>query len=313
MKLHPVLLPGVLFALPFIASAGIERQVEKTFTVQVGGQLNLHTQGGHLKVNSADTNEVRIVAKLRFKTDDDAEADEIQKKLSLSFDQQGNDVSATAAYPREGVSSRFKNWPPVNVDLEVSVPREFHANLRTSGGHIDVGDLKGNVQARTSGGHIRVGSIEGSVDVHTSGGNISLENAERPVKLNTSGGNIRVGNVNAEAELSTSGGNISIRSATHKLHAKTSGGSIEAAITGKLAGDCELSTSGGNVRLSVDPAAAFELEARTGHGWIEAAQLKLTSMTETRTSRGRLSGAVNGGGPTVKLRSSGGNIRIASN
>ena len=108
---------------------------------------------------------------------------------------------------------------------------------------------------------------------------------------------------------STSGGGIKIESAEVQLRAHTSGGGIRAGINGSLRDECSLSTSGGSVRVSVDKAAAFRLDASTSGGDVDAEGLTLTLEKASR-GRGRLAGAVNGGGPLLKLRASGGSISV---
>ena len=302
---------GLLALAPFVAQARIERTVEKTFIVQTGGKLRLETQGGEIRVAPGADGVVKITAREKIRADTESEADEILKKLELEFEQTGNDVSATSKYERQSVGFHWGSWPPVQVDFIVTVPASFATDLSTSGGGITVGDLNAAVRARTSGGAIRLGKIGATVDAHTSGGSVSLDGATGEVKLGTSGGNITVGRVDGPANLSTSGGGIKIDSVVGELHASTSGGNIRAGISGPLKGDCILSTSGGSVKVAVDKAAAFHLDASTSGGSVDAGGLTIT-LEKSNRSRSRLAGAVNGGGPLLKLRSSGGGIDISA-
>ncbi|MEO7598356.1 MAG: hypothetical protein ABIV50_05460, partial [Opitutus sp.] len=74
-------------------------------------------------------------------------------------------------------------------------------------------------------------------------------------------------------------------------------------------GDCVLDTSGGNVKAKVARTAAFDLDASTSGGDVRADGLTIT-IEKGGVGRSRLSGKVNGGGPTLKLRSSGGDIVV---
>ncbi len=313
MKFTPrlVLAAGLLASLPFAAHAKIERTVEKTFTVQGGGKLHLETQGGSINVMRGTDGMVKVVAREKIRADSDAEADEILKKLDLTIEQSGNDVSAVSKYDSKPIGFHWGSWPPVQVDLVVTVPASYATDLHTSGGGITVGDLNAPVYARTSGGGIKLGKIGADVDAHTSGGSISLESSTSEVKLHTSGGNITVGRVDGPAELETSGGGIKIDSVVGSLHASTSGGGIRAGIKGPLKNDCVLSTSGGSVRVTLDKTAAFQLDASTSGGSVDAGGLTIT-LEKSNRSRSRLAGAVNGGGPLLKLRSSGGNIDLST-
>ena len=259
-----------------VAHARIERVVEKSFPVTGAGVLRVETQGGAIRVSPSTDSVVRVTAKQKIKADTEKEADELLKKLELTFEQNGNDLRVFAKYEQKPASFHWGSWPPVQVDFVITVPASFATDLNTSGGGITVGDLNGKADLRTSGGGIKLGKMGGPVDARTSGGSITLDEARGPVELKTSGGNIAVGNVAGPASLSTSGGGIKIESVASSVRAHTSGGSIRANIAGPLKDECSLSTSGGSVTVTVDKVAAFQLDASTSGGGVDASGLTLT-------------------------------------
>ena len=311
MKFLPclVLAAGLSGAITLAAQARIERTVEKSFNVQPGGTLRIETQGGEIRVSSTNDSVVKVTARERFRTDSDTEADEVLKKLELTMEQNGNDVTAIAKYESRIPGFHWGSWPPVSVDFIVTVPAKYAADLHTSGGGITVGDLGGKVNARTSGGGIKLGKIGGDIDARTSGGGITLDEAGGAVQLHSSGGSITVGHAAGPAEISTSGGGIKIESVANAIHASTSGGSVRATITGPLGDDCVLNTSGGSIKVTVDKAAAFRLDASTSGGDVRAEGLTIT-IESGGSGRSRLAGTVNGGGHLLKLRSSGGDVVV---
>jgi DUF4097 and DUF4098 domain-containing protein YvlB len=129
--------------------------------------------------------------------------------------------------------------------------------------------------------------------------------------LRTSGGNISVGRALGPTELRTSGGGIRIKSAEGTLLASTSGGSIRAEFAGAIKGNCDLRTSGGNVEVAVDRPAGFNLDAATSGGGVEVVELPI-AIERGAVGKSHIAGAVNGGGAVLKLRTSGGNIRVAA-
>jgi hypothetical protein len=314
MKLTPrfALAAGLLALAPFTVHAKIERTVEKTFTVQPGGTLHIDTQGGEIRVTPSADGVVKVTARERIRANSEEEADELLKKLDLTIEQTGNDVSASAKYESQMPGFHFGSWPPVNVDFIVAVPASFSSDLHTSGGGITVGDLAGKVNARTSGGGIKLGKLGSTVEARTSGGSVTLDEARGAVVLHSSGGSITVGRVLGPAEISTSGGDIKIDSVEGSVQAHTSGGSVRAGIAGALKDDCVLSTSGGSVKVNVDKSAAFRLDASTSGGDVDAEGITIT-MEKSNRSHSRLAGSVNGGGPLLKLRSSGGDIVVRTN
>ena len=301
---------GVIAVFTASASAKIERVVEKSFQVQPGVHLKVSTAGGDIHIKSTSGSVVNVVAKEHIRAGSEADADELLKKLDLKIAQDGNEVVASASY-ESGVGFHFGSWPPVQVDFEISVPASASAELKTSGGDVVVGDLDGGLRAHTSGGDVKLGSIGGEIDASTSGGNVSLTEGRSSVKLSTSGGNVTVDHIVGPADLRTSGGDIRIDSVENTLTAQTSGGDVKAGFKGTLKGDCELSTSGGEVKATVSRDAGFHLDAATSGGEVNASGLTIT-IDRGGTGRSNLAGAVNGGGPLLKLRSSGGNIDIVS-
>ena len=105
-------------------------------------------------------------------------------------------------------------------------------------------------------------------------------------------------------DLHTAGGGITLDDLQGAANLSTAGGSIT---LGKLGGSVRAHTAGGSVRVDVDETAAFQLDASTSDGRVKAEGLTL-SLGDS--SRGRLAGAVNGGGPLLKLRTVGGGIDI---
>ncbi len=308
-SLIPLLTLGALLASPASLSAKITRTVEKTFAVQPGGNLKASTQGGDITIKTADVNEVHITAKQVIRASTDKEADEILEDLALTFEQSGNDVTAEAKYEKSGIGMHWGSWPPVQVSFTVTVPKNFNLNLNTSGGDIAVASLKGDVRARTSGGSLQFERIDGDIDGHTSGGDIVLTEGTARAKLGTSGGNIHIERAGGPTEVSTSGGDIVINSVAQLISASTSGGNVKATLTEPLKQDTVLSTSGGDVRVHVVKGTGFLLDASTSGGDVNAAGLTIT-IDKGGVGKSRLVGSVNGGGPRLKLRSSGGDITI---
>jgi Putative adhesin len=302
---------GALLSAPLALHAKITRTVEKTFTVQPGGNLKVQTSGGDIKVLTGTGDEVRVTATERIDTDAEAKADELLKDLDLQITQQGDGVTATAKYDKLG-GWHFGSWPPVSVSFTVVVPGRYNVDLGTSGGDIELASINGHARLRTSGGNLKIERVDGEVDGGTSGGDVSLREGTAKVELTTSGGNIHVDRAGGEADLSTSGGDIVIKSVQGRLTAATSGGNIKASIEGTLKGDCKLTTSGGEVDVAVDKAAAFDLKAHTSGGEVDATGISI-AIDQGGLRKSSLAGKVNGGGPLLYLGSSGGDVRIRAN
>jgi DUF4097 and DUF4098 domain-containing protein YvlB len=74
-----------------------------------------------------------------------------------------------------------------------------------------------------------------------------------------------------------------------------------------IPGDVSLESSGGGVTVQVPGDAAFNLDAEASGGGVSC-DLPIT--IQGKKKHDELKGAVNGGGPTLKLESSGGGIHV---
>lgn len=304
--LRSALACATLAVLAPAASASIDRVVEKTFQVKPDVRVVASTSGGNIEVGTSADPVVRIVAKEHIRAHTDAEADEILSNLDLRIEQVGDEVVAKAEYKGHW-SFSFGSWPPVSVELLVTAPRGASAELKTSGGDIVVGNLDGRINAHTSGGDLKLGRIGGKVEASTSGGGVQLEEGGSSANLSTSGGSILVGKLAGAGNLRTSGGRIQVDGATGPLDADTSGGSVHVVFAGPLKGDCSLSTSGGDIRATVGAETGVHIDAHTSGGSVSAPGL---SIKIERSGDSTLIGDAGGGGPTLRMRTSGGDIEI---
>jgi TonB family protein len=138
------------------------------------------------------------------------------------------------------------------------------AKLVTEGGHIQFGDVLGDVSAFTAGGHIVAGFISGEANLHTGGGHIRAEGIGGRAELATEGGNISVGKASKFVSVKTGGGQIDFGEVDGSVHAQTGGGGIRVMY---VAGPMEVESTGGSICLT---RVASSVRAATGDGTITA-------------------------------------------
>ena len=311
MKSLVVTLVGLFAVSPCLLHAKIERIVEKSFAVSSSGQLMVRTQGGAISVRTdPKASTVVVTARQVLETSSESEADQLLSKLTLEIEQSGSEIKAQARYPDRPAGFTWKKWPPVIVHFDVSVPSGFNADLATSGGDITLTDLQGNAKVATSGGDLRLGRIRGSVEGSTSGGDITLGSHTEAAKLKTSGGDIRVVESLASATLTTSGGDIVVEMAKAAVNATTSGGDVRVKLADVVVGPVGLVSSGGDISVTLGKTSAFHLDASTSGGEVKVPGLVL-EIEKGAPGKSRLVARVNGGGPEVKLKTSGGDVRVS--
>jgi len=229
----------------------------------------------------------------------------------------------------------------LNISFRIFVLKNIATDLTTSGGSISLTNLTGDQKFTTSGGSLHVDNVGGKIDGRTSGGSIHLENSRDDIDLTTSGGSIEASNCDGNIRLSTSGGSLSLKDLKGDIKATTSGGSVNGRnISGELvthtsgggihlyemACSLEASNSGGNIDIEIKELGKYVKISNSGGG-IDL-QLPKGKGVDLDLSGGRiktdqlgnfngkveddqLEGKLNGGGVSVRVRSSGGRINLA--
>jgi hypothetical protein len=314
---------GVALTLFLAASASASQDViRKGFTVADGGTLVLDGGYGNIRVVTGGTGVAIEVTR-------EADGRQGEKRMAahkITFNQRGNDVVITSDDDRDD-HSWFRGWDDNDYEVQwnIRVPDRYNVKVETSGGRIELDDIGGTVDARTSGGNIKTGRLAGvsvlktsggnitvagaaaKLDAHTSGGSINIGDTDGPLEAKTSGGSITLARINGDVRAHTSGGSIKIEDAAGAVDATTSGGSITATLSRQPRGDSRLSTSGGGVTVHLAPSIAVDLDARaSGGGVVSAVPITIQGTQDDDSLRGE----VNGGGPKLTLRTSGGGIRV---
>jgi len=122
----------------------------------------------------------------------------------------------------------------------------------TAGGHIVAGNISGDAVLRSGGGHIRAGQISGRAQLETDGGNITLKQAGSFVSVRTGGGQIDFGEVRGSVRAQTGGGGIRIITVSGPMEVESNGGSI--CLT-RVAGAVQAATAGGTIQAWINPDA----------------------------------------------------------
>ncbi len=270
----------VLLVLPVAATAGT--RIEKKLDLSSGGTFRLDTDAGSVSIvgGSSDGAEIVITSK----------RDDIEEHFKLSFEDSGNEVRVRVERRGSRVFNWFRSGP--SLHFEIRVPKEVR------------------VLVDTSGGRIELEAIDGDVDLDTSGGSITVEDVHGKVVADTSGGGISMDDVSGDIVADTSGGGINIEQAGGSVRADTSGGPVTVVFSpGNDAGG-SLSSSGGRVTARIDPSVGLDIDASSSGGSVRS---DVPVTVRGSVSKTALRGQINGGGAVLKLRSSGGGIRIESN
>lgn len=292
----------LIAASPAKAQSNEEPYRVEEFVTEMPSELFVRTSGGHITVEPSDSDSFRVEMFVRqngeYLTANDTDLEDYEIDIS----QNGNTVTAEAKHPDDN-SWKFWNRDNISISFVVYAPSETSSELRTSGGNITAKGLDGNQEVRTSGGHLDLVDLSGNVNARTSGGHINISNFEGELAARTSGGHIDTNNANGVLDLRTSGGHITLKESSGSTNARTSGGNISADMN-SVNEFVELRTSGGSIDITLPTDTGFDLALR---GNRVPSELKNFSGEITRN---KLNGQINGGGPKISARTSGGSVDL---
>jgi DUF4097 and DUF4098 domain-containing protein YvlB len=205
--------------------------------------------------------------------------------------------------------------------------------LRTGGGPIKIRHANGKVVAESGGGGVDLEAGAQGAMIETGGGSVQVRQCNGKVKVSTGGGNVDLTEVGGPAEIETGGGSIHLTSAKGHVHAETAGGGIElygvpsaraetgaGGITVKLVNtgsernDSDLETGAGDITVYIAADVAINVRASVdmGNGHHITSDFPDIHIGSEGDKWGPKSltaeGMLNGGGPTMKVHTSAGDI-----
>ena len=268
----------------------------KTFSVDQKGTLYIDVSHGDIEINTWDKNEVRVIVQRKGSED-------VLENYKISFESTKDKVSITSE-----TKKKFWNFGKnMSIVFNILIPKQFYPDIKTSGGDILIRDLFSNSKLRTSGGDVSLFNSTGNVDIKTSGGDIKIYSNNGNINAATSGGDIVFKQINGNVDASTTGGDIVLKEIKGSINTSTSGGDIEAEILGENKG-VSLSTSGGDIEIKIAGSAKADLDCKTSGGDVS---LSSSSNFEGTIKSTSVVGKLNGGGPQIKAKTSGGDIDIS--
>ncbi|UCD24696.1 MAG: DUF4097 family beta strand repeat protein [Gemmatimonadota bacterium] len=263
---------------------GQELMLDRTFDVRSGGTLAVDVPDGDVEIRAGSDS--RATVRVYVSARDMGWGREVFDRMEFAVAASADRVTVRARSPRIH-SDEWRANQGVGVKVELTVPRDFNADISTSDGDIDMGSLDGRVELHSSDGDIHFGTLRGPhVTIATSDGDVVGEMlaAER-VTLETSDGDVDVTMAAGTARISTSDGDI-------QLHLVNPA-------------EVDLSTGDGDITIFADPSLRADVELR-GEDVHMASPFKL----EGRIMRGGATGTLNGGGPLLVAETGDGSISI---
>lgn len=264
-------------ALAASSALAAEATFERDLAVSRGVDLSVITGAGSIHLTNGPAGHVHIFGRVRSGWGgSDAQVREIAGHPPI--EQTGNVVR---------IGTRHENLHNISIDYEIQAPADAILDAETGSGDLNDDGVGAHAKLDTGSGSIRAKGLQGGFTAETGSGDIHAEQAG-------------VGDVKAE----TGSGSIELKNVQGGLRAETGSGSITASGAPKDA--WRLETGSGSVEIWTG-SAALTLNAETGSGSIHCDREIATQGT---MEHNHLTGKIGGGGPTVRIESGSGSIRI---
>jgi DUF4097 and DUF4098 domain-containing protein YvlB len=263
-----------LVALPAFAA---EATFERTLSVSGRVELSVATGSGNIHITHGTGNQVHVFGRVKFNWGGNEER---VKEIAAHppIEQTGNIIR---------IGGHHENLHNISISYEIQAPENAFLDAASGSGNIDVDGVGENAKISTGSGNIHATGLRGGFTVNTGSGNIYAEQTG-------------TGDVKAQ----TGSGNVELRNLHGGLRAGTGSGDIKAG--GVPSADWKLETGSGNIEIWPGNAGLM-LDASTGSGSIHTDHEMLTQGTQDRH---HVSGKLNGGGPTVRISTGSGDIRV---
>jgi hypothetical protein len=263
-----------LVAMPALAS---EQTFERNLTVNGRVELSVATGSGNIHLTQGSGNQIHIVG--HVKSGWGGNEEKVREIASNPpIEQTGNIVR---------IGARHENYHNISIDYEIQAPADAYLDAGSGSGNVTDEGVGENAKLTTGSGNVHASGLHGGFAVSTGSGDVYAE---------------QTGSGDVKAE--TGSGNIELKNLKGGLKAETGSGDIK--VAGAPSSAWHLHTGSGNAELWVGDTP-LTLDADTGSGSIHSDREMLT---QGSSDRHHMTGKLNGGGPTVRVETGSGDVRI---
>jgi DUF4097 and DUF4098 domain-containing protein YvlB len=191
------------------------------------------------------------------------------------------------------------------------------ARVTVGGGKVYIGTVKGSTITTGAGG-IEVRKCDGDLRVATDGGNLFFGDVSGSVRADTGGGSVRLASANGRVQVSTGGGSVELYNLAQGAQVETGAGPITVAFASNhgVFTDSSLHTAAGDVSVCLPGNMPVTVHASSdmtsGKGiFSEFPDLRITTTGGDYGPKAMSAeGALNGGGPLLRIRTTIGQINF---
>jgi DUF4097 and DUF4098 domain-containing protein YvlB len=185
------------------------------------------------------------------------------------------------------IGARHENLHNISIDYEIETPADSYLDASSGSGNVTDDGVGENTKLTTGSGNIHATGLHGGFALNTGSGNIFAEQ--------TGEGDVKV---------QTGSGSIELHDLKGGLHAGTGSGDIK--VNGAPVADWKLETGSGSIEFWPG-STGFTIDASTGSGSVHTDR---EMVVQGSFDRHHINGKFNGGGPTVRIETGSGEIRV---
>jgi putative adhesin len=272
-----LLLATAALALAAVPALATEATFERTLTVSGHVDLSVATGSGNIHVTPGAGNRVHIFA--RVKSNWGGSEEKVREIAANPPIEQTGDIIR--------IGARHENLHNISIDYEIEAPADSYLDAGSGSGNVTDDGVGENAKLNTGSGNIHATGLHGGFALNTGSGNIYAEQTGE-----------------GDAKVQTGSGSIELRDLKGGLHAGTGSGDIK--VTGVPAADWKLETGSGSVEFAPGNTG-FTLDASTGSGSVHTDR---EMVVQGSFDKHHITGKFNGGGPTVRIETGSGDIRV---
>ena len=194
----------------------------------------------------------------------------------------------------------------ISIDYDITTPAQTTLKAAAGSGSLEIGGILGAVNGEAGSGSIHADNIGANSRFSAGSGSIVADHIHGTVLAETGSGRLDISlSAPGDVQARTGSGGISVSGISGGLRVSAGSGSID--VEGNPTGEWRLDSGSGSVHVKVDANARFNVDASTGAGGIEVDR---AIVTQGSANRHHLTGAVGGGGPTLRASTGSGSITI---
>ena len=321
-RLRPTLFLLALLSASVVPATAQRVPFERAIDVMPGATLDVTTIRGRIDITTHDAHQIRIDGTVTVR----ASAGFTTAAAPLEL------AKRVAEHPRiEVTGSVVRLRPPsdadelraVTVSYRVRVPRDTAIVIDTDSGAVSVDGPTAPVTVTTQSSQITLSRLAGMTAVTTGSGDVTIDRATGGLRVVTHSSAITARALSGALEARTQSGAVrasfsgagsadveagssavQLEGLSGRLAVRTQSGRVD--VRGAPTATWDVATGSGLIEAGFAPSAKFTLEATSRSSSVRLDGVSVDGVT----AKGRVSGKVGGGGPTVRLATRSGQIHI---